>query len=457
MIWFLLQKVGFFIFLFLTIYFVARRKYESLMALSFWGAAFMTCYYYAFTIWYPGKVTALGMLACLALYGRQRNSKVLKIIEPVSILFLGALVLSDVVGLMFPGEFAPRLNRYVRMVNNNYTYISALITLYFGVMMKKGFVDRLVPSYCLAVEVAIAFGFIHYLCLKLGVSFMPILRLEGVVNLEAATEMGGTVVRRVYGVSGEPKNLGFLICPYLFASLVMYSRRSYRINPRYHAAMLFLGCLVLFNTYSSAVYICFALVLPCVFSFLPILKVSPKKIMLALMVCLGGCAWLINDALTVPDGKKDGYLSALYERSFGRAQNEMENDRQEAVVLGHYIKETNPIQRICGWGIAQYTFHVPGQSIGSALIPLQSGFVLTIADFGIFGLSLLVGLACLIFSLLRKSAHTANVSALAFSTAALCAFIGSLMYGNLTSCIPYLMLALYSYYDELEQPKNLHV
>ena len=38
--WFLLQRAGFFVFLFLTIYFVVKKKYEHLLALYFFGMTF---------------------------------------------------------------------------------------------------------------------------------------------------------------------------------------------------------------------------------------------------------------------------------------------------------------------------------------------------------------------------------------------------------------------------------
>ena len=452
MIWFLLQKIGFFIFLFLTIYFVYKKKYEGLLVLYFFGMAFTTCYYYAFTIWFPVKIIALGMIFCLFFEQNKRCSSALQVIYPMAALFIMAILLSDIIGICFQGSYAIRINRYVRMFNSNYTYVTTVVLLFFGLILERGFVKRLYPIYCLAVEIAIGFGLLHFVCLKLGINFMPLLRQDGTVNLEAIAQMGGHAVSRIYGVTGEPKNLGFLICPYLLASMIMLGQGIYRINKKYHLVTLLAGMFVLINTYSSSALINFFLAVPLVMMLFPLPKTSYKAAAFIVSLCVVVCLVRLVDETNLYKGQTNdsSFVEQLYDRTFVRAQNEMEDDRQESVILEHLASENNMIHILFGWGVSQYTFHVPGQTIGKSFIPVQSGLVLTLADFGLVGVILLFSLCYVILRILKLSLKSMNIYAQVFSVAALSSFIGSLMFGTIVTCFIYLMLALYAYYDEEE-------
>ena len=291
--WFLLQRAGFFVFLFLTIYFVVKKKYEHLLALYFFGMTFHTCYYYFFTIWFPVKIIALGMVCCLIFERSKRQSPASTIISPLATFFIGAVLLSDLIGICFPGVYAPQINRYIRMFNSTYTYLTTTVLLFMGLIMNRGFVKQVFPAYCTAVEIAIAFGLIHFVCLKTGMGFMPILRQDGSVNLEAVATMSGQMFSRVYGVSGEPKNLGFVICPYLLILLVMLGQGVYRINKRYHLLALFAGVFVLINTYSSAALINFFLAVPLIALLLPFPKLTYKAGAIITTLCVAACIWYL--------------------------------------------------------------------------------------------------------------------------------------------------------------------
>ncbi len=449
--WFLLQRAGFFVFLFLTIYFVVKKKYEHLLALYFFGMTFHTCYYYFFTIWFPVKIIALGMVCCLIFERSKRQSPASTIISPLATFFIGAVLLSDLIGICFPGVYAPQINRYIRMFNSTYTYLTTTVLLFMGLIMNRGFVKQVFPAYCTAVEIAIAFGLIHFVCLKTGMGFMPILRQDGSVNLEAVATMSGQMFSRVYGVSGEPKNLGFVICPYLLILLVMLGQGVYRINKRYHLLALFAGVFVLINTYSSAALINFFLAVPLIALLLPFPKLTYKAGAIITTLCVAACIWYLvseNNPHTETDEKS--FITLLNERTFGRAQDEMENGRQESVILEHFANEDNIVHNLFGWGVAQYTFHVPGQAIGNSLIPVQSGLVLTLTDFGLGGILFILFLCYILLRLLKLCFRSTNIYAQAFSVAALSAFIGSLMFGSIVTCFIYLMLAIYAYYDEEE-------
>ncbi len=452
MIWFLLQKMFFFVFLILTIFFVYRKKYENLLALYFWGMTFATCYYFAFTIWFPSKIVVLGMMICLIFNGFQRKSVAMQIIFPFISIFMIVLLLSDVVGVLFHGEYAPHIDKFIRMFNSNYTYITTAALLFFGMLLEKGFVKRIYPKYCLAVEVGIIIGLIHFICLKTGAGFMPILRQDGSVNLEALAQMGGNGVPRIYGVSGEPKNLGFLVCPYLLMSLVMLGQRMYRVNKSYHLIFMVMGLFVLINTYSSSALLNFFLAIPIIILLVPLPKLTMHFATIIVCCCLCGTLWMLKQEIVEkPDDGRKNFSEQLYERTFKRAQNEMDEGRQESTILDTFFnKDTNMVFLLFGWGASQYTFYVPGQVVGNALIPVQSGLVLTLTDFGIFGILLLIMLAFILIKLLLMSLRCNNGYAIAFSVASLSSFVGSLMFGSLVTCFIYLMLALYAYYDGFE-------
>lgn len=452
MIWFLLQKIGFWIFVSLTCYFVYRRKTLALLKLYFWGMTFSSCYQFAITIWHPTKVIAIGMMLSMLISGSsKRESDVTRLIIPFVTVFFILIFCGDVMAYLLPGEYAKHINKFLRLFNTNYSYITTTVLLFYGCILSRGFVKKVYPSYCMAMEIAILFGVIHYFCLKLGVEFMPILRQDGTVNLEALAQVGDQVYSRVYGVSGEPKNLGFLVCPYTLLQIIMYGQGNFRFNnPTYHLCVISVGVFTLINTYSSAVIMNFAIASVLIIIFFPtgnlVRKLGP--IVFGTIIIWG----LFNYAKegVSPNPNDGNFVSALYDRSFGRANREMSGDRQEKVLLEYYINDPKILPKVIGYGPSQYTFHIKGQTIGNALIPVQSGLVLTIVDFGFMGIMMLCWLFLLILYIVRHSLIINATYGIAFSIATLSSFIGSLIYGNMVSCFIYFMLSLYAYYDNFE-------
>ena len=452
MIWFLLQKIGFWIFVILTIYFVYRRKTLSLLNLYFWGMTFATCYQFAITIWFPTKVIVLGMILCMIIYGNtKRESIVTKVIYPFVSVFFILILFGDVMAYLLPGNYAKHINKFLRLFNSNYSYITSTVLLFYGCFLSRGFVKKVYPSYCMAMEVAILFGVIHYFCLKMGIEFMPILREDGTVNIEAFAQVGDQIYSRIYGVSGEPKSLGFLVCPYTLLQMIMYGQGLYRFNnPIFHFCTIVVGIFALINTYSSAVIMNFAIASVLIIIFFPTGNIVRKLGPVVLgAIIIWGLFTYAKDGIS-PNPKEGNFISALYDRSFGRAEREMSGDRQERVILDSYFEDPNILSKVVGYGPAQYTFHVKGQTIGNGLIPVQSGLVLTLVDFGMIGICLLCWIFLILFQVLRHSFQTESVYGIAFSIAALSSFVGSLMFGSLPSCFIYLMLALYAYYDQFE-------
>lgn len=450
MIWFILQEIGFYIFLLLTVYYVYKKEYETLMVLFFWGMVFAACYKFVYTIWFPTKLISLGMLVCLFRDSNKRYSNVTAVAWQMFSAFLLMFILSDVWGLLLPKEYAMHINALSRVVNQGYTYISAFIILFYGTLLEPGLVKRLYPKYCFAIEIAIVIGLIHFFCNKFGIPFMPILRQNGTVNdvSSVVAQFGNSIVGRIYGFSGEPKNFGFLVLPYVLISLLSYNNGFIRKSKAYHISFGFLGMFVLFNTFSSSALINFALVAPLILTFFSTRRTMFGTVLLGIILFMASSLVMLKftDYKTSED---PNFIESFYERTFGRAEEELENGRQETRIFETYM-QADAVTKSVGWGVSQYTFHVPGMTVGTALIPLQSGLVLTLADFGLVGILYLCALFYLIWSLIFKAKQEENHYALSFAIATLSSFVGSMTFGMMTGCFIYLMLALYAYYDEMD-------
>lgn len=432
MIWTILQQIGFCIFLVLSIFFVVKKQHENLLVLYFFGATFNVCYAFFITIWSPVKIVSIAMGYCY--FNQQKSSRLNPKVRHLIFFMIIMLIVSDLVAIITPPEYNQNiLDPLNRLLMGNIGYIIAIMVLLFSSMLKDGAIERMYPKYRLAVEIAIIFGFLHYVCNRLGIEFMPILRQGGGENSSGSVlaEVGGQFVQRVYGVSGEPKNLGFLIVPYLVSSIIEYFRGW--LNGWYKKAMVILGLFVLIKTYSSSALIEFALVVPFAIKFSRV-KLS-SGMLIAIMISL--TFFLVYN---IPHSNENGTLSALYERSFGRGAHELEEGRQETDVIDAFIK-SGEITHLFGWGAYQYTFHAPNQlTIYGGLKPLQSGFVSSFVEFGLLGFICLCYCFALIIRLLLRSRQ--NAVCLSFALIVLSSFIGSLMYGNFSTCFIFLMMAI---------------
>lgn len=418
--------------------------------------AFATCYQFAITIWFPTKVIALGMVIFLLISRtKRRQTYITSWFKPFIVIFFIVLLLGDLIAVVSPPRYALHFNKISRIINTNYTYITTALLLFYGTILKPGFVRRVFPSFCLAMEVAMAFGILHYICLSLGIEFMPILRQDGSINDEAAFADAGAKILRIYGVSGEPKSLAFLALPYIMASLTMFCMGHYRRNSTaYHLTALCAAIFVLINTYSSAALITFAIVFPMMLALLPFNKLMIKVVPLAIIATLGigfyNAMTEMNSDCPQERQEESSLMDRLYRRSFERASEEMEGDRQERVVLDYMAEDAGAMTWLMGYGVAQYTFQIPGMTIGRSLIPMQSGFVLSLCDFGLLGIVLYGMLFLLIIKIIRYSKRYRCKYGMAFAFAALSSVIGSMMFGSIVTCMIYLMLALYGYNDELQ-------
>lgn len=444
MFWIIFQIIGFSIFLILTIIFVLKRKAQNLLELYFWGMVFAICYIPIGTNLVPCKIVAMGQLVYMVLH-RAENKIEPSVLRYVAFVFFILILFSDIVALVFPPDNHTMLNPVMRLMTQNYTYVTATILLFFCCWCKVGFIGSFLPKYCFIIEVAISIGVIHWLLNCFSIEFMPIIRPDYSMSTDVNAMWGANVVKRVYGFAGEPKNLGFLLVPYIFISLYMFLNKRYRKeNKLYHMVFLVLGLWVLLNTYSSSALIGFMITL-LIFVFTIKFRINEAIVGIAMIVILAGAVYLVYDAQYSAhfEMNTNSFWNKLNERTFERSRNELENDRQEVMIFKEF-KETHHIFHLFGWGIGQYTFYVNGQSNGTWLIPVQSGLILTLVDFGLLGMLLYIFIGGWLMFRVLSLKNTDNWQAKSLFYAALASYIGSVMYGNIVTCWIYLMLAEFS-------------
>ena len=450
MFWFLFQEIGFYVFVLLTILFIFRKQYVNLLVLHFWALAFATCFKFAITIWSPDKIVDLGIVFCVIIQRNKRKSRAFKYLKTLLILFIALFAIGNINALMSVPKFDLALNPKMRLLLQDFAYTVALILLLFGRILPVGFVKEFYKKYCTAIEVgAIIPGLVHYVCNRIGIPFMPIMRTGGVVDAASTVriQFGGSMVSRVYAFAGEPKGLAFLLVPYLAIVLVCFLRGgSHRQNWK-TLLFLVLGLFVLFHTYSSSALITFILLLPFILFYCSNRRsrFAVGAFLVTLFIMSGV---LIRDVVT-GNHRVTEFIENVYGRTFDRGMSELEEGRQEAVIMDTY-RASGPKVWILGWGLAQYSFNVPNMiNEDDQLIPVQSGVIITLADFGVLGILLLLYEVFLVLSLLKKARALKNPLPLAMAMAALAKFLETLTHGSLITCLLFLMIAAYSYFDHL--------
>lgn len=443
MLWQVLQNAGFYVFLILAIYFVIRKKYVDLLILHFWAITFAFCFKFYITIWTPEKIIDLAMIFCIIFRKPPYRSKSLGVIVKIVLSMFVLVLFGDIIGTVLPKLYFYAISPLRRMVLQNFAYLTATIILLYGPFLQEDFSSTLLPKYYRAVECAIIIGVIHFVCIKIGVDFIPIMR-AGMENSQGdivIAQFGDSIVQRVYGFSGEPKGLAFHITPYLIISYINYCSQNYNINKRYHLLFLLLGVFVVFETYSSSAFIMLILMLPVL---MLISNKQNSKVTMAVFAILLSIA-IIGPIF--PSGESSSFVESLYERTFARGINELENDKQEAVIMEAF-SQSPLFVHLWGWGVGQYTFNVPDQvSIDGHLVPVESGIVLTLCDFGIVGVFIWLFIVMFMINIARKARILCDPIPMAFALAAIGKVVESLMHGAIYTPFLFLMIAVYSYED----------
>lgn len=452
MIWEVIRYGIFSIFLCLTILFVYRKKYEQLLWLYFFTFPFQNCAFYLITTWNPYKIVAIGMLTCILFHPAEYRTPVL--LKRIVSYFLVVLLISNLFSLLMPPENVGA-RTLTRLLVQDVTYVLGVVPLLFMSRLPLDFDQRVIKWYTYAICTLIGLGFVHYAFLSAGIPFAPIIRDVGISNDIAATSFGGGTVYRIYGLCGEPKNMAFALTPFVLF-LIAYSIHQKKMDLK-TIAILLLGLFILLNTYSSAAFIEFAIGLVCV-CFLLLSNINRIFIALSIGIVLliassGIFISEIGRTGMTPDRQETTFFDSFYERSFGRAQEELEDDRLEVLITRDFIESKNPIYYVFGYGPGQYSFHSKNLTFSAGYIPIQSGLVLNLVDFGIVGYLFFFYLLYQIYILYKESRF--NDISFYFIIIGLSTMIGNFMYSMmggsiLTGMLLFIGIAYQSYYNSME-------
>lgn len=455
MIWYAIRYTIFGVFVALTIYFVWKKKYEHLLWLYFFTFPFQNCAAYIITTWNPYKVVAIGMAFVMLFQPiKQRQPSELKLLFSY---FVFLLLVSNIVGLLMPSPTAG-LRGLVRLFVQDITYLLGFVPILYMKWLPWDFGKRVLKWYTVAICILIGIGFIHFAFLRAGIPFAPIMRDVGTSNLVAAAQFGESVVYRVYGLCGEPKNMAFALTPfvlYVIARMLIGKESSKRTW-----IILLLSVFMLINTYSSAAYIEFALGLIAVI-FFALDMTNRKAKYLFVSVFLLCCALIYAYTLITPTDsvshpqEQQTFLDSFYERSFGRAQEELEEGRTETIITKDFLQSHNIIYYLFGYGPGQYSFHSENLTFAGGYVSVQSGLVLNLVDFGFCGYLYFLFLLFFVLKLYWRSKDNAERTSLYFIIMGGAVLLGNMMYSFLGGSIligmmPFIGIAYWIDYNNRE-------
>lgn len=460
MIWFVIRYTIFGIFVAFTIYFVWKKKYEHLLWLYFFTFPFQNCAAFIITSWNPYKVVAIGMTFVMLFQPiKQRLPSELKQLFSY---FIFLLMVSNIVGLLMPSPIAG-LRGVVRLFVQDITYVLGFIPILYMKWLPWDFGERVLKRYTAAICTLIGIGFIHYAFLRAGIPFAPIIRDVGTSNAVAATQFGDGIVFRIYGLCGEPKNMAFALVPFvlhIIAKILIdkdFKKRTWLI--------LFSSIFILFNTYSSAAYIEFAIGIIAVVFFATDM-INRKTKFLLISVFLLCCTLIYSYTLVAPDvnaasqpKEQQTFFESFYERSFGRAQNELEEGRTETIIFQDFLQSNNLIYYLFGYGPGQYSFHSEELTFAGGYIPVQSGLVLNLVDFGLCGYLYFFFLLYFVLKLYMRSKGESDLTSLHFIIMGGAVLVGNMMYSMmggsiLIGMLPFIGIAYWIDYNNRNIEKS---
>ena len=153
--------------------------------------------------------------------------------------------------------------------------------------------------------------------------------------------------------------------------------------------------------------------------------------------------------------EQQSFFDNFYERSFGRAQNELEEGRLETIILKDFIESNNLLYHLFGYGPGQYSFHSEGLVFGRGVTPVQSGLVLNLVDFGICGYLYFFYLSYFVCRIYIATRNATDKTALYFVIMGIAVLIGNMMYSMMGGCIligmlPFIGIAYWINYNKRE-------
>lgn len=456
MIWYIIRYTVFGIFVALTVYFVSKKKYEQLMWLYFFTFPFQNCAAFLITTWNPYKIVAIGMAFVMIFQPIKR--KLPSELNTLTYWYVFLLLIGNIMALFMPAATAGAKG-ITRLLVQDVTYLLGFVPILFIKWLPVDFGKRIQGWYAKAICTLIVIGFIHYAFMVADIPFAPIIRDVGTTNEFAATQFGSGLVYRIYGLSGEPKNMAFALVP--FVLLIMSKMLIGKEYGRKNWLLLICSLFILINTYSSAAYIEFII---CVLAVAYIaVDLMNNQTKFTLISVLSLCVILVYAySLVAPESnasfqpqEQQSFFDNFYERSFGRAQNELEEGRLETIILKDFIESNNLLYHLFGYGPGQYSFHSEGLVFGRGVTPVQSGLVLNLVDFGICGYLYFFYLSYFVCRIYIATRNATDKTALYFVIMGIAVLIGNMMYSMMGGCIligmlPFIGIAYWINYNKRE-------
>lgn len=459
MIWLVIRYLIFALFVIAGVYCTIRRKYHLLVLLYFLSFPFQNCAaHIAITTWNPYKIISVCMLLCLVFYHKPRPQSI--ILRNYTLTIISIVCFTALLGLTYlPNKLSTA--GISRALSQSFTYCLGIIPLLYMVFLSKESLNKALRYYELAIYILIGIGFIHYAFLKAGIPFAPIIRDIGNTNYYnywAIAKFGGEYVDRLYGLCGEPKHMGLYVAPYVVWKIVQLCVEPTKWLKT--SIALILSIFILIHTYSSTAYIAIVAAIPIAFV---LITRTRSNFFINIAVYLFGISvlcgfWYINlgNTISLP---KSQFVDSFTERSFDRAQDELEDERTEVRVLRDFSNALL-LEKITGYGPGLYVYHTAGLTFGRGFNPMQSGIVLNLVDFGVLGIFALLFLLFIALSVISKAIKQRNLTAIYFMCIGGTTFLGncgySMMGGSiLLGMLPFLGIAYWLTSDKLNTGNQL--
>ena len=455
MIWFIIRYLIFTLFVFAGLYCTIKRKYHILVFLYFLSFPFQNCAAFAITTWNPYKVISVFMFTCLILYHKPRYQSL--IINKYALTVISIVCISALLGLTYLPNRLSTIG-ISRVIAQSFTYGLGIVPLLFMVFLSKKQLSRSLRYYEYSIYILIGLGLVHYTFLKAGIPFAPIIRDFGHTNYWAIAKFGGENVDRIYGLCGEPKNMALYVTPYVVWKIVQLC-----IEPSKWVKVsiaLAVALFIFFHTYSSTAYIAFVIALP--LALVIVTRIRSNFIVnigvYLFVISVLGTFWYINlgNTIKLPQSQ---FVRSFTERSFERAENELEDERTEVRVLRDF-QNAPIVEKITGYGPGMYVYHTPGLTFERGFNPMQSGIVLNLVDFGVLGIFALLFLLFIALSVIARAIKQRNLTAIYFMCIGGTTFLGNCGYSMMGGCIllgmlPFLGIAYWLTSDTLNADTQL--
>ncbi|MGR9072537.1 MAG: hypothetical protein ACU833_05660 [Gammaproteobacteria bacterium] len=383
--WILLGKMVVILFALAGAVATLARRPDWLLSLAVASMGFGGFYVAAGTLLFPVKVVSMWVLFYLIFIDRRWIARLRIVGMNCWWLLVVWLVVAGMLGYLIEAPIADvssgLQSKAFRPVVQIYGYFSTLSLLPLALVALTSDKDqrRFLNRYALSVAVVTLGGYLQLASFSLGFEFMPIVRLNGELQI-AQFYFEWQAVQRIYSFAGEPKQLAVFLLPFFFISLVSSTGQALFEYKKEWWANVYVAAgvgLLVILTYSSAALIAMAL------AALIVILLGELRVR-NLVFKMGLVAMFMIVANMVLQGSQGVDLfESIYERSVGRLEREIDQ-RFETQAL-YYLWDENWGLLPVGLGLGMYNYHIPGLVHRMGIEPIDSGWVVVLLDFGLVG------------------------------------------------------------------------